>query len=488
MAENIPIPIANGFYVSDSPVISAQQCINMYPNIVQAPALSQETLFGTAGSTQITTTGVIVQQNRGSHKMNDIPYFVNGDALYRVDRVSTNPDVFTNTSLGTIEGVGRVSMATNGTQLFIMVPGGKGSVWVQDTTTFTPDVNVVDSDFTASGNPQFVEFADGYFIFTTDEKKFIISALNNGLAYNALDFGSAETDPDDIRGLVVYQNNVYILGSETIEEFENVPAGAGFPYQRTGLVIEKGLFAPFSVIKGNGAFMFVGGGRDESPSVYQFQGNGVQKISTTAIDVVLDDMSDADVADIFAIHYGTNGHFFTAFTLPSINETFEFGALSSRWHQRRSLIAGSLDSWRVSSVETAYGQLLCSDVIDGRIGILDEDIYTEYGATIPRILDTMPISANGNSFSISSMELTVESGVGNTAVPDPKVRMSRSLDGKTFYDERDKPIGKIGEYQRRVIWRKMGRAKRFEVFRFEQTDAVKAVFIKLEARIRKNLR
>ena len=487
MAENIPIPIANGYYVSDSPVVSNQQCINMYPNIVQAPALSQETLFGTAGVTQITTTGTIAQQNRGSHKMGDIPYFVNGTSLYRVDRASTNPDVFTNTALGTIEGTGRVSMATNGTQLFILVPGGKGSVWVQSTTTFTPDVNAVDSNFTASGAPQYVDFSDGYFVFTTATKRAIISNLNNGLAYTATDFFTAETDPDKIVGLVVYQNNVYILGSETIEEFENVPSGANQPYLRTGLVIEKGLFAPFSVIKGDGAFRFVGGGRDESPSIYEFQGSGVQKISTSAIDVVLDDMTDAEVAGIFAVHYGTNGQFFTAFTLPAKNETFEFSALSSRWHQRRSFISDALDSWRVSSIETAYGELLCSDRIDGRIGILDEDVYTEYGAVIPRILDTMPVSANGNSFSIASMELTVESGVGNAAVPDPKVRMSRSLDGKTFGDERDRSIGKVGEFHRRVIWTRIGRARRFEIFRFELTDAVKPVFIKLEARIRKNM-
>ena len=43
------LPIANGFYVSDSLPISAQECTNFYPNIVQAPALNQETLIGTAG-------------------------------------------------------------------------------------------------------------------------------------------------------------------------------------------------------------------------------------------------------------------------------------------------------------------------------------------------------------------------------------------------------------------------------------------------------
>jgi hypothetical protein len=52
MTDNTPLPIANGYYLSDSPVVSAQQCINWYPNIVDTPALSQETLFGTAGITQ----------------------------------------------------------------------------------------------------------------------------------------------------------------------------------------------------------------------------------------------------------------------------------------------------------------------------------------------------------------------------------------------------------------------------------------------------
>ena len=47
------LPIANGYYESDSLPISAQECINFYPNIVQAPALNQETLFGTDGIEQV---------------------------------------------------------------------------------------------------------------------------------------------------------------------------------------------------------------------------------------------------------------------------------------------------------------------------------------------------------------------------------------------------------------------------------------------------
>ncbi len=73
------VPIANGAYESDSLPISAQECTNWYPNIVQSAGLSQETLVGTPGIEQRTTTGD--DANRGSHVKGGIPYFVNGNTL-----------------------------------------------------------------------------------------------------------------------------------------------------------------------------------------------------------------------------------------------------------------------------------------------------------------------------------------------------------------------------------------------------------------------
>ena len=448
------------------------------------PALAQESLFGTAGAIEHANTGVLNQQNRGALSMRGIAYFVNGDALYRLNRVVNIglPVKFTTTSLGTIEGTGRVSMATNGTQLFIMVPGGKGSIWVQNTTTFTPDIDAIDPDFTANGNPQYVVFVDGYFLLTTDTRKFIISGLNDGLAYNALDFGTAEADPDDIVAPIVYKNQVFIMGTDGAEVFQNQPAGAGFPFQRIeGFILDKGLSSPFSLILGDNTFRYVGSGVNESPSIYELQGNKVVKISNTAIDSVLQDLTDTEISNIFAGHYGFNGQYFTHFTLPS--EVFEYNSISQRWHQRRSSIGGGLDAWRASSLVTAYGKLWIGDRIDGRIGELNEDTYTEYGETIYRQVDTMPFAANGNSFRVSSLELTVESGVGDFTTTNPLMRMSRSIDSKTITDELTKSMGKIGEYTKRQIWKRLGRVARFEMFRFVMTDPVKPVIIKLQARI-----
>ena len=154
----IQLPIANGFYASESLPISAQRCINWYPNIVQTQGLSQETLIGTPGIRQLVTTGVINEQNRGIHVMSGICYFVNGESLYRLDRTidANGNDVFAYTTLGAILGTGPVSMADNGTQLMILVPGGAGSIWVEGTSTFTADIDAVDSDFTVNGNPSWL--------------------------------------------------------------------------------------------------------------------------------------------------------------------------------------------------------------------------------------------------------------------------------------------------------------------------------------------
>ena len=127
-------------------------------------------------------------------------------------------------------------------------------------------VEITDSDFRANGDPQYVAFVDGYFVFTTDEKKFIVSALNDGTSYNALDFGSAESDPDKVIAPIVYKNQLFITGVTTTEAFQNI-GGADFPFQRSGLFIDKGVAAPHSLVKSQDSFMFIGGGENESPTI-----------------------------------------------------------------------------------------------------------------------------------------------------------------------------------------------------------------------------
>jgi len=472
------LPIANGFYVSDSLPIAAQECTNWYPNIAQGQALSQETLFGTPGLTQLATSGTLDNENRGGHEMAGKPYFVNGDRLYRLDQAIVFDQVtYSLVFLGDISGTGRVSMADNGTQLMILVPGGDGFIYNHITDTFS---QITDTDFTANGAPQFVVFIDGYFLVTTDSKKFIVSAINNGLSYNALDFGTAESDPDDIVAPVVYKNQLFISGRQTFEAFQNI-GGADFPFSRTGLFLQKGCFAPYSLVNAQDTFMWVGGGENEGPAIWALNGNSTTKISTTAIDSILSKLTDSQLFNIFSWAYANKGAYFIGFSLPST--TLVYDTTSQRWHERKSLIDGSQAVFRASSVVKAYNIILCGDLVDGRIGELDSDVYTEYENTIIRRVATQPFQNNMQSVFFPTLELTVESGVGNADAPDPQITLERSKDGKTWSGPVSRSIGKIGEYARRAIWRRNGRASRFEIFRFTLTDAVKPVIIQLTANI-----
>ena len=472
------LPITNGFYVSPSLPLSAQECLNWYVNVSEAPALSPENLYGTPGLLELVSSGTIEEQNRGMHEMAGVAYAVNGDALYKiVETITLGVASYSLTSLGTISGTALVSMADNGTQLMVLVPGGDGYIYNHVTNTFA---QITDGDFDANGNPQFVVFIDSYFVCTTDTKKFICSAPNDGLSYNALDFGTAESDPDVTVAPIVFKNQLFISGSQTIEAFQNV-GGADFPFQRTGLFLQKGVYAPYSLINAQDAVVWVGGGENEGPSIWALSGNDTAKISTTPIDNLLQNLTLTQLQAISAWAYSQNGAYFIGFTLPTTTLVFDLTA--KRWHERKSITEGELSRCRVTAICKAYNQILCGDSVDGRIGRIDPLVYTEYGSAIIRRVATQPFQNELRAIFVPSIELTVESGVGNTDVVDPVITMDRSKDGKTWSDARSRAIGKVGEYSRRAIWRKNGRAARFEIFRFTLTDAVKPVILQLNAQI-----
>jgi len=474
------LPIAGGFYTSESLPISHQICINAYPNVTQSEGgLSAVSLFGTPGIYELLSTGSFPFACRGARIKNGTPYFLCGTTLFRVDRSIVNQvESFSYTALGTVEGEGFVSMADNGAQLMILVPDGKGYIYNENDAT--PFQEITDADFYANGRPQQVVFIDGYFACTTDTKRWIVSNLNDGLNWNELDFGSAESDPDVIVAPVVHQNQIFILGSETTEGFQNV-GGYGFPFQRSNLFLDKGCVAPFSVINAASTYFMIGAGQNEEPSVYMFNGNGYDKIGTDAIDNVIQNYTDVELSEVYAWKYSSRGAQFIGWTFP--DTSFVFDMMTGKWHERRSLVEDAPKGWRPVGLVTAYGRLLCGDRIDGRIGVIDKNTFSEYDNLIVREWSTQPFkNSDGRDLRSNILELTMESGVGNYEAPNPTVTLAISTDGKTFSYERIRELGKIGEYQRRVIWRKNGRFPRFVVFKFRFSDKAKFVAIKLESR------
>lgn len=474
------LAFTDGFDESRSLPAMNRRCTNIYPKYFQDEEGNLvKTLLGTPGQNQLATTGsASTEINRGSEVLADIPYFVNGTSLHKL-----NSD-FTTTSLGTVDGSGKVSIAENGIQLMVLSPGGKGYIYNKNTAVFA---EITDSDFVVNGRPQVVIFIDGFFLASTDSKKFIVSDLNDGLAWAPLDFGTAESDPDIIVSVVNFKNQAHILGSRTIEAQDNI-GGADFPFIRNGLFLDKGCRAKFSVVKTSGTFLFIGGDKNEEPAVWSLQGNGLVSVSNTGVELLLGDLSKTQLDAVSGYTYSQDKSTFVAFELPEVTIVYELE--TGKWHKRQSQVvdvAGVTQTvgWRSTAFLRAYDKLICFDRQDGRVGDVDPAFFDEYGSDILRVFDTTSFrDPEGRTFAIPKVEAIIEAGVGNAAVTSPKIRMRKSKNARTFEVERIRLMGLAGDFEHRPVWRRNGRFKRSAQFRFLMSDQVKTAVMGVEADIR----
>lgn len=497
------IPISQGFYVSESLPISAQRCVNWRPNIPQTSTITVDNLFPVPGIVEHTPK-VNNVSCRGEHNMAGIAYFVIGAQLFRQNLViGTEGETFNLELLGTIEGTARVFMADNGTQLCITaVPQGIITLGKSYIFTDDPDVltEITDSGF--DGPAISMVYSNGFFVFAAvSGKKFFNSPLNNGLGtYDPFDFSTAEVDPDQIRSLISNNSNglLYVAGSITTQVFRDIGRTPS-PFAPLSTAINIGITAPHSAVLFADGFMMVGAGENQSPSVWLITGNTKRKISTIAIDNALNKLSANQAFNIVSWTYSENGAFFYGMTLP--DTAFVYDLTNNRWHERQSIKGVELDQYRVSGMIEAYGRIMVGDLQDGRTGSLNSDVDLEYGRLVHRFVTSRPFDNNGNPIRINSIEAVCETGVGLTADItvetgetdlgeiltgtgglDPQITLSYSKDdGRTFFGDRSRSLGKEGETRIRQEWRRSGNYPDTVVLKFEVTAPNRAVLIKVRA-------
>ena len=390
------LPFATGYYVDENLDSANIECTNVIPETYSIDGVQKNKLRQPQGITLFTTAGT--KLSRGSWVLDEIAYEVAGNTLYRINSDGTNTD------LGTISGSGRVSMASSVLELCIVVPGVAGYIY----SVAGGLTAISDATYLANLSLQ-VTFKDGYFLHVTTAK-FFKSNLNDGLTYDALDFAAAESLPDKIVGVHVSRNQAYIPGVETIEKFQSI-GGSGFPYQRvTGSTIPMGVKAKFSLIDFAQTFAFVGGAKNEIPSVYLFTGSVPEKIASPAVDKIMKDHTDDELKAIFCTTHSEGGGIFL--NVHFKNRTMTYDRSQGKWHERTSKDAnGKQTNWRVNGIVSAYGKLLAMDNQSGRIGEFSNTVHTEYGTTVKRIFSTIPFPGQGNRISFSDLEVDCETGI-----------------------------------------------------------------------------
>ena len=266
----INLPIGMGLYQSEIPTLASLTCTNWIPIIPKSGAVNDRALLDRSG---IAIFGILTGEHRGAIQFSGAYISIDGQNLNSVDSSGQA------TVLGTIEGIESCSLAKSEEFLVIVNKSGDGFVYDPSGPSVTKITGV---NYVASS---VVVFVDGYFVFMQlDGKQFFSCDLGDPLSYTSTFFSAAEERPDPIVSAFVYNNLLHILGTETIEKYNN-QGGIQFPFVRINQATNQtGCLAYLSPLKVSDSFTYIGGGENEAAQIFLFSGSSPTLISTPAID------------------------------------------------------------------------------------------------------------------------------------------------------------------------------------------------------------
>lgn len=443
--------------VGRSPALIAERLVNLYAEKSPDGAKSPVNLVGSPGSTLFSAIATALPV-RGMRVMSGVLYAVVGARLYSVDSSGTS------TLLGTLDTTTNpVIMSDNGTQLCIVTNPNAFIYSVGGGL-----VQITDVDFPGATS---VDFLDGYFIFSTPNSgQFFISALYDGTAYDALDFATAESNPDNLVRCFVDHRELWLFGTQSTEIWYD-SGDANFPFSRVeGAIAERGLGAVYSVAKLDNSIFWL----DNTGIVRRADHGYVPvRVSTHAIEY---QVSRGTLSSCTAFTYAAEGHEFYVLTVPNVG-TFVYDAATALWHERKSY---GVNQWNAGTYAYAYNKHLIGDTVTGNIYQLSLDTFSENGNPLIAEMVFPPIQMDGDWFRIHQMQLDMERGTGGAT--DSMVTMETSKDGVTWSNENWKSFGALGERIPRVLWYRIGRYNTCHI-RFRISDPVKRAIYSAYARM-----
>jgi hypothetical protein len=377
-------------------------------------------------------------------------FVVSGTKLYEVDSGGIG------TELGDVGAVASIDMERN-TDSVVVVNTPNAFYW--DGSAFG---QITDSDFTSRGASQ-VEFADNFLLFLEPVSgRFFCADLGSATSFDALNFATAESTPDNLVGMKVDHRQVVLLGTESVEIWENTGA-SGFPFERViNGFVEIGCFNGNSVAKVDNSIMWLA----NDYTVRRLDGVTPVRISNHGVEASI---QNATISTARAFSYSKGGHLFYVLSFNEV--TWIYDATTQKWHERQTY---GFDRWTAGAHASVYGYELVGSTENGQIGILDKSTYTEWGGTLRAQWVYQPIYAENRLAFHDRLEIVCKTGVGTTTGQgqDPQLMLDYSDDGGlTWNSLPNKSLGPLGQYRKHVEWRGLGSAAQ-RVYRGAVSDPV----------------
>jgi len=471
-------PILGSTYVARSVNAADSRCVNLYPEIVPEGGKEPAYLQRCPGLQFLASVGVGPIRGLWSFS-NDatVAFVVSGNNLYKINTS------YSATLLGTIAGSGPVSMADNGTQLFIAA-NGPSYIYNNTTNVFG---QITDPDFPGAVT---VGYLDGYFVFNEpNSQRLWITALLDGTSIDGADTKSAEGNPDGVVAILSNFREIWVFGPNSIEVWYDTGA-SDFPLERIqGAYNELGCAATYSVAKMDNGVFWLGADARGRGIVYRANGYQGQRISTHAVEWHIQQYGD--ISDAIGYTYQQDGHSFYVLTFPSANATWVFDAATNAWHERAGWANSEFIRHRSNCQMAFNGEVIVGDYENGKIYVFDLDVYSDGGSTQKWLRSWRALPPGQNNLKRTAhhaLQLDAQTGVGLNAGQgsDPQVMLRWSDDGgHTWSNEHWRSMGLIGQTGYRTIWRRLGMTTKLRdrVYEVSGTDPVKIAVLGAELQI-----
>ena len=380
--------------------------VNLFPEVVPEGSGGKEGgfLLRCPGLRLLATVGT--GPIRGLWVTNGVAYVVSGNEFYSL---TTS---WTSTLIGTVSGSGPVSMADNGTQIFIAC-NPDGFIYNVFTAAFG---QIADADFPGAGS---VGYLDGYFVFNEpNSQKFWVTSLLDGNSIDPLDFASAEGYPDNVVALIVDHREIFLFGNTSVEVWYN--AGTpDFPLARIqGAFMEVGCEAAYSVAKLDNSVFWLGSDARGRGIVYRANGYTPARISTNAVEYAF--QSYGNITDAIGYTYQQDGHPFYVLIFPLAGATWVYDVSTQLWHERAGFNNGQFVRHRSNCQMSFNDEIVVGDYADGRVYAFDLDVYADDGKTQKWLRSWRALPTGQNSLKRTahhSLQLDAETGVGLNLYP-----------------------------------------------------------------------
>ena len=272
------------------------------------------------------------------------------------------------------------------------------------------------------------------------------------------------------------------MGDQTTEVWVDVGSQISglttFPFARiSGTMLQHGCAAFNSVWQFEEQIMFVSQDARGQGVIGAIQGYTFVRLSNHAVEQTL---MNVNLSDAVAYTYRLEGHEFYVVTFPSIDLTWVYDLTTKAWHKWLSWDNATGYHRHRSNCGAFFGNYyLVGDYENGKIYQLNNEVYTDNGNTIRRLRRCPHLVSDLQRQYFAEMQIQFQPGVGlqTGQGDDPQSMLRWSSDGgSTWSNEHWVTIGKVGKYNNRAIWRRLGWA-RDRIYEVVISDPIKAVIV-----------